>query len=149
MAWGPLHTVISPLVSRHPPLLHNFFRLRRLPFQLSTLEGRLLRKSFVCRFTVRFGCKSFIYRFYAFQPGGVWHTDSAGSGWEAPYFPTFRRSDLSPSDLFFSSPFVADEVGNDLGDAGELVGAKLGIHGEGEDFFGGAFGVREGTGFVS
>jgi hypothetical protein len=63
-----------------------------------------------------------------------------------------RRSGVQtfrPAGLFFSSPFVADEVGDDLGDAGELVGAKLGIHGQGKDFFGGAFGVREGTGFVA
>jgi hypothetical protein len=121
-----------------------------LPFQLSTVDGQLSRKSFLCRFTVHFGCKSLIYRFYAFQPG--WGYDIPilrDRGGRLRIFPTSGVQTFRPADLFFSSPFVADEVGDDLGDAGELVGAEFGIHGEGEDFFGGAFGVREGTGFGS
>jgi hypothetical protein len=39
------------------------------------LDSRLSRKSFVCRFAVRFGSKSFIYRICAFRPG-----------WQGPLF---------------------------------------------------------------
>lgn len=48
-----------------------------------------------------------------------------------------------------ATDLVADEVGDGFGYAGELGGAELWIHGEGQDFLGGVFGVREIAGVVA